>query len=190
MCDDRHQYCHRIPQHWLTDWVGVAYQSTYPNCSLAAVPVQEYLPTCNSHFNCFYDHRQRGSITKIFVKKDSAPIQTTHSFLHVLCWFLFVPEVENEIFTYTSINISLVSSIEAKKCSINKGLKNRKIRHKVLLYSRLKIRALNKNEFWRKFRSVSMYTIVNCHWIHCWSLIFEVLNFSLKAAHQYGCFCP
>ena len=144
----------------------------------------------NHHSNCFYDHRLRGAIKKIFVKKDVAPIQTTHSFLHVLCRFLFVQKVENEIHTYTSINFSLVFSIEAKKWSINKGLKNRKIQHKFLLSSGLKIRAWNKKKFWRRFRSVLIYTIVKCHWIHCWSLIFEVLIFFLKTVHKYGCVCP
>ena len=114
----------------------------------------------------------------------------THFYMHVLCLFLFAQKVENEIYTYTSIKFSVVFSIEAKKWSINKGLKNRKIQHKFLLSSGLKIRAWNKKKFWRKFRLVTMYTIVNCHWIHCWSLIFKVLNFSLKAVHQYGCVCP
>ena len=203
MCDDRHLYWHGIlgSQQWVLvlQCCSTGTRLLTPLYFLSSRQVLrlyyteielQYKNSWNSHFNSFYDHRLRGSITKIFFKKDLAPIQTTHSFLHVLCWFLFVQKVENEIYTYTSINFSLVSSIEAKKCRINKGLKNRKIRHKVLLYSGLKIRALNKNEFWRKFRLVTMYTIVNCHWIHSWSLIFKVLNFSLKAVHQFGCVCP
>ena len=134
---------------------------------------------------CFYDHRQLDGITKIFFKKDVAPIQTTHSFLHVLYQFLFVRKVENEIYWFTSINNGFVISIEAKNCSIIYISKNRKSKLKLLHFSGLKIRANNKNRFWRKFRSVSMYTIVRCNWIHCWLLIFKVLIFLLESVSLY-----
>ena len=92
-------------------------------------------------FCCFYDHRLRDGIQKIFVKKDFTPNQTTQSFLHVLLQFLFVRKVENETYTYTSLNFSLVILIEAKKSSINNESKNREFQQKFHHFSGLKIRA-------------------------------------------------
>ena len=72
-----------------------------------------------------FSRRSRGT-NKIFVKKDVVPIQTTNSFLNVLCRFLFARKVENEIYTFKLINIGFVISIEAQNCSINNISKNRK----------------------------------------------------------------
>ena len=87
------------------------------------------------------DHELRDGITNIVVKKDVAPNQTTQSFLHVLFQFLFVRKVENVIYAYTSINVSLVILVEAKKSSINNVSKNRKFQQKIHHFSGLKIRA-------------------------------------------------
>ena len=87
------------------------------------------------------DHELRDGITNIVVKKDAAPNQTTQSFLHVLFQFLFVRKVENVIYAYTSINVSLEIFVEAKKSSIDNDSTNRKFQEKFHHFSGLQIRA-------------------------------------------------